>query len=292
MDLIIIGFFALFLRIFLLGSERIFLKQLEEYDSVIISAIFFLTGSLFLLPIFLVIPQETLLTGLEDLQFALISSFIYTFGFFAYVKALSEEDASLIAPLYNASLLWLLVLSVLFLDESVGIFRVFGASIMFIGVFFLYPGKITEKIHKIRESHASLLMIGGSFFLALGRTIDTFAIRTIDSRVYAFFILFFAGLFFLGIAIFTKKWNDGFLALKNDLKTIICAGFVNGWAYVMLLIAIAGLEVTVAEPASLLSVFVTAFLAKLFLKEEIEERLFGMVLMVIGAILLVVKIPI
>ena len=288
MDIVIIGYFALFFRILLLGSERIFLKQLEDYDSLIISAIFFLTGSLFLLPIFLVIPKEILLTGLEDLQFAFISSIVYTFGFFAYVKALSEEDASLIAPLYNASLLWLLVLSVIFLDENVGAFRVFGGLLMFIGVFFLYPGRITEKIHKIRDSKASLLMIGGSFFLALGRTIDTYAIRTIDSRVYAFSILFFAGLFFLSIAIFTKRYNDGFLALKNDLKTVICAGIANGWAYVLLLIAIAGLEVTVAEPASLLSVFVTAFLAKIVLKEEIKVRLLGMVLMVIGAILLII----
>ncbi|MFX0124493.1 MAG: EamA family transporter [Candidatus Hodarchaeota archaeon] len=286
--MIIIAYFALLLRIFLLGAERIFLKQLEEYDSLIVSAIFFLTGSLFLLPIFLVIPTNTLLTGLEDLKLAFISSIVYTFGFFAYVKALSEEDASLIAPLYNSSLLWLLALSIIFLDENIGVFRVLGGILMFIGVFFLYPGRITEKIHKIRESKASLLMIGGSFFLALGRTIDTYAIRTIDSRVYAFSILFFAGLFFLLIAIFTKRYNDGLLALKNDLKTVICAGFANGWAYVMLLIAIIGLEVTVAEPASLLSVFITAILAKIILKEEIKERLLGMSLMVLGAILLIV----
>ncbi|UCG01976.1 MAG: DMT family transporter [Candidatus Heimdallarchaeota archaeon] len=287
MDLIIIAFFALFLRIFLLGSERIFLKQLEDYDSVIISTLFFLTGSLFLFPILLVIPKETLFTGLEDLQLAFISSIVYTFGFFAYVKALSEEDASLIAPLYNSSLLWLLILSIIFLDENIGVFRVLGGISMFIGVFFLYPGKIAEKIQKIKASRASLLMIGGSFFLALGRIIDTYAIRTIDSRVYAFSILFFAGVFFFLIACFTRRYSDGFLALKNNLKTVIFAGIANGWAYVMLLIAIAGLEVTVAEPASLLSVFVTAFLARLILKEEIKERLPGMILIVIGAIFLI-----
>ena len=55
----------------------------------------------------------------------------------------------------------------------------------------------------------------------------------------------------------------------------------------MLLIAITGLEVTVAEPASLLSVFVTAFLARVILKEEVKERLPGMVLIVLGAMLLV-----
>ncbi|MFX1283462.1 MAG: EamA family transporter [Promethearchaeota archaeon] len=288
MDIVIISFIALSLRIFLLGAERIFLKQLEEYDSLIISAIFFLTGALFLLPIFVFIPIEVLLTGLEDLKFAFISSIIYTFGFFAYVKALSEEDASLIAPLYNSSLLWLLVLGLFLLGENVGVFRVLGGITMFIGVFCLYPGKITEKIQKIKTSRASLLMISGSFFLALGRTVDTYAIRTIDSRVYAFSILFFAGLMFFVIAIFTRRYYDGILAFRNNLKTIILAGLSNGWAYVMLLIAIVGLEVTVAEPASLLSVFVTAFLAKLILKEEIKERIPGMVFMVFGAILLVI----
>ncbi|MHA2305193.1 MAG: EamA family transporter [Candidatus Hodarchaeales archaeon] len=288
MDLVIISFFALSLRIFLLGAERIFLKQLEEYDSLIISALFFLAGSFFILPIFLFIPIEILLTGLEDLIFAFISSIVYIFGFFAYVKALSEEDASLIAPLYNSSLFWLLFLGLTFLGENVGVFRVLGGIMMFIGVFFLYSGKITEKIQKIKSSKASLLMICGSFFLALGRTIDTYAIRTIDPRLYAFSILFFAGLMFLIIAICTKRYHDGVSALQNNLRTVILAGISNGWAYVMLLIAILGVGVTVAEPASLLSVFVTAFLAKIILKEKIIERFPGIVLMVFGAFLLVI----
>lgn len=232
--------------------------------------------------------MEILLAGLEDLIFAFISSIIYTFGFFAYVKALSEEDASLIAPLYNSSLLWLLFLGLVFLGENVGILRALGGISMFIGVFFLYSGNIIEKIQKIKSSRASLLMIGGSFFLALGRTVDTYAIRKIDSRLYAFSILLFAGLFFLIIAIYTKRYDDGIRALQNNLRTVILAGISNGWAYVMLLIAISGLEVTVAEPASLLSVFVTAFLARMILKEEIKERFPGMFLMVFGAILLVI----
>jgi transporter family protein len=272
----------------MLGAERIFLKQLEEYDSMIISALFFLTAALCLMPIFLFIPKQTLFKGLEDLKFAFLSIIFYIFGFFAYVKALSEEDASLIAPLYNSSLLWLLILGLLFLGEDVGVLRVLGGIMMFIGVFFLYSGKITEKISKIKSSKASLLMLGGSFFLAIGRTIDTYAIRTIDSRIYAFTILLLAGLLFLIIAVFTKRYSDGFLVFKTKKRTILLAGVTNGCAYLMLLISISGLQVTVAEPASLLSVFVTAFLAKKILKEEIKERLPGMILMVLGAILLFV----
>lgn len=288
MSLVIIAYFALSLRIFLLGSERIFLKQLEDYDSLVVSAMFFLLGSFFLIPIFLFIPLEILLAGLEDLVFAFISASIYTFGFFAYVKALSEEDASLIAPLYNSSLLWLLLLAFFFLGEQVGVFRAIGAILMFIGVFFLYSGSLSEKVRKIKSSKASLLMICGSFFLALGRTVDTYAIRTIDPRLYAFAILFFAGLFFSFISLLTKRYADGFLLLQNNLRTVILAGLSNGWAYVMLLIAISGLEVTIAEPASLLSIFITAFLARVILKEEVKERIPGMLLIVLGSVLLII----
>ncbi|MHA2276191.1 MAG: EamA family transporter, partial [Candidatus Kariarchaeaceae archaeon] len=77
-------------------------------------------------------------------------------------------------------------------------------------------------------------------------------------------------------------------AFRDNLRTVIFAGISNGWAYLMLLMALVGLEVTVAVPASLLSVFVTAILSKLILKEEIKERILGMVFMVSGAILLVI----
>ncbi|MFX0115919.1 MAG: EamA family transporter [Candidatus Hodarchaeota archaeon] len=289
MEFIIIAYLALSIRIFMLGAERIFLKQLEEYDSLIISAFFFLAGSFFLLPIFVFISIEKSISGLEDLIFAFISSIVYTFGFFAYVKALSEEDASLIAPLYNSSLLWLLLLGLIILGDDVGLFRILGGILMFIGVFFLYPGKIADKLQHMKSSKGSLLMLGGSFFFALGRTIDAYAIRTIDSRIHAFLVLLSAGLIFLIIATFTKRLNDGLLALKNKPQTLILAGIANGWAYVMLLVAVStGLEITVAEPASLLSVFVTAFLAKIILKEDIKERIPGMTLIVFGAILLFV----
>ena len=81
-----------------------------------------------------------------------ISAFSYAIGFYAYVKALSIEDASLIAPLYNSSLLWLFILSVLFLDDVISIFRIIGALLIFFGFFFLYSGKLNQKLQKLKEN--------------------------------------------------------------------------------------------------------------------------------------------
>ena len=57
-------------------------------------------------------------------------------------------------------------------------------------------------------------------------------------------------------------------------------------AYLFLLVAIPYLQVTVAEPLSLLSIFVTAYLAKRYLGEEVKERIPGIVIILIGSFLL------
>lgn len=286
MILLIVAFMALFFRILLLGSERIFLRKLSQFDSIIVASLFFLGATFFLIPGILLVPYNVWFTGLDDLYLALISAIFYSFGFFLYVKALSVEDASLIAPLYNSSLLWLLLLGVFILEENVTIFRAIGAICMFIGMFFLYPGSPREKILAIQASKGSIFMIIGSIFLAVGRTIDTFAIRTINEIIYAIAINFFIGIYLLIASIGAKKIKDSILLLKKEPKFLILAGFVNGWSYLFLLIAIMGFGVTLAEPASLLSIFVTAFLAKIFLYEKIKERLLGSLVLVFGAILL------
>ena len=131
-------------------------------------------------------------------------------------------------------------------------------------------------------------MIFGSSFIAVGRTIDTFIIRTIDARIYAIMSNLFIGIILLGFALYKKQGAEIPRIFKEKPRTIILAGLVNGWSYLALLIAISILEVTVAEPASLLSVFVTAFLAKRLLDENIEERIPGTILMLIGAIILLI----
>ena len=289
--LIVIGISFLFLRIVLVGSERIFLTKtkLGKYDSIAVAALFFLSASFLLLPGLVLVPIAAYqIKNLSPLVFSLLSSLFYSVGFYSYVKALSEEDATLIAPLYNSSLLWLLILSALFLHDSLTITRIMGGVIMFIGFFFLYSGSLKEKLLKIKESKASLLMIGGSMFLAIGRTVDAYAISGTGANniLYAISMNFFVGIYLLTLVFATNRQENIKKILSQDRKNLIYASICNGWAYLFLLIAILYLEVTIAEPASLLSVFVTAFLAKKYLNENVTERIPGIIIMLIGSFLL------
>lgn len=292
MTIMYLGFLFLAFRIAMLGAERIFLKYLQHYSSIPVASLFFLVAAVLLTPVFSFVPLSAIALTPVEWTLVLISSLFYSIGFYAYVKAISLGDASLIAPLYNSSLLWLLFLGFLFLGDAVTTLRIIGAVILFIGVFFLYPGSLREKLVAIRTSNASWYMIGGSFFVAVGRTIDAFTTSEIASNIvvnqsyYAFLINLSVGVYLLIFSLVRGQYSQLRRILREKPMTITLAGLTNGWAYLCLLLAIGYLQVTVAEPASLLSVFVTALLAKIFLHENVEQRLPGMVLMVIGAILL------
>lgn len=289
MALIGLGYLFLLGRIVLLGAERIILKFLDNYDSTIVAALFFTAGGVFLIPVLFFLRPDEFFLSLQIWWYIALASAIYSIGFFLYVKALSITDASLIAPLYNSSLLWLMILGLIFLGEHVSIYRVFGAVTMFIGVFFLYSGNFRDRLIEIWHSRGSMYMIIGSIFVAFGRTIDTHIIHQINATYYAIISNFGIGAFLFFAALLQKKLSLTTQVLREKSKTVALAGIVNGWSYLMLLIAILYLEVTVAEPASLLSIFVTALLAKYILHEEVAKRILGMILMVIGAVVLILS---
>ncbi len=283
----IVGYIALLARIIMLGLERIVLKFMNEYDSTAVASLFFLFAALFLTPVFFFVPVGVYSIFIPSLiLLTLTSSLVYSFGFYAYVRAISVGDTSLVAPLYNSSLLWLLLMSFLFLDEDITLYSVSGGIIMFAGMMLLYPGSIKSKLNAIRESKSSMYMIAGSIFIAIGRTIDTYIIQTIDEKLYAFLSNLFIGLFLLLLVIYQSNTQQIRNILRDKRKIIVLSGALNGWSYLFLLIAISFLGVTIAEPTSLLSVFVTAYFAKRFLDEKVKERIHGMILMIIGAILL------
>jgi transporter family protein len=276
---------ALGLRITLLGLERIYLKKLERFDSIVIASLFFLIASLFLTPILLV-TTDPFIEMLKGSQSALISSAFYSIGFFLYVQAISLEDTSLIAPLYNSSLLWVLIFGFVFLDELVTPLRILGAVMIFVGVFFLYQGKLQDKLRAIKASTGSLYMILGSVFLAIGRTIDASAVRDVDPRFYALALNFYVGFYLLIGSLIWKRQADIFRSIREEPKNLVLAGITNGWSYLFLLIALQTIDLSIAEPLSLLSIFVTAFFAKIILGEDVRQRIPAMIVILVGSVVL------
>jgi len=78
------------------------------------------------------------------------------------------------------------------------------------------------------------------------------------------------------------------MMFKYRLKLGAAAGAVDCYSYLLLMFAITRIEVSVAEPASMLGMIVTVILAHFIFGEKIRKRLLGVVIMIAGAWLLFV----
>src|SRR6056297_2912863 len=124
-------------RIVLLGLERIVVKKVgEDNNSIAVTVLFFGIGVIFLLPF--VIGKNV--DSLSFLPYALISSTIYSLTFVLYVKALSTGEVSLVTPIASFNILFLFLLSALFLHENISVLKFAGIGLIFYGSSYLKPG--------------------------------------------------------------------------------------------------------------------------------------------------------
>lgn len=281
-------YLALLGRIVLLGYERIVVKKLgHEAESLSSAFLFFFLATLFLLPFtfFANFP-----TSFDFLKFVMVSGFVYSFAFWLYAKSLAEGEASLVSPLYNFNVFFLLLLTVIFLGESFTPLKIAGLALLIYGASFLNRQQnIMASLKALFTNRACLYMIAASCLIAVGRTIDGFVVQEVDPIIYATAIYAAISFFLFLYQLPREKLQHTMELFKKRTKTALLAGAVNAYSYLLLLFAFTGLEVSVAEPASILGVVITVVLAGRIFKENIKERIIGVAIMVLGAWLLFIK---
>lgn len=280
-----LAYLTLLGRIILGGYERIVVKQLgQRSNSEGAAFLFFAVATLLLLPLLLLVDMPS---NYGFLPLVLLSSFIYAIAFALYVKSLSIGEASLVSPLYNFNVLFLLILTAILLGESITLFKVIGILLLIVGASLLNRQKnLLRSLAALFKDRACLMMILCSILMAIGRTIDGFVVQDVPAVIYAFCIYTGISLFLLIYLLLVKKTGETLSLLRSRPKVAVVAGAVNAYAYVLLLLAFTQIDVSVAEPASMLGMIVTVVLARLIFKEEIGRRLVAVVVMIAGAWLL------
>ncbi|HCL98840.1 MAG TPA: GRP family sugar transporter [Fervidobacterium sp.] len=270
------------IRILLLGYERIAGNKISKDSSTFVSTWgFFFFSFLVFAPFFHTMTVELLVKSL-------ISGIIYSFSFSLYMYALGHEDASVIAPLYNLNAVFLVLMSVIFLGEPFSWRRILGAVLMVYAVSFLKKGdNIAISYGNLLRSKGAIAMIVSSVLMAIGRIVDRK--MTIDGSPMGYsvsvYLVISVFIFVYGLIIGNKP-RDYAALVKSKFVYLILGGICNAYSYVALLEAFNYYGVSVAEPLSMLSVFVTMFFAKVFLKEHIGLRVVSAILLCVGAILI------
>lgn len=274
---------ALIGRIILIGTEKIFVKYLSKYDTGAVTFWWFFSAFLLYLPIVAVM-------GVDDwsfLKYSPLVSFFYATAFILYTEAMKKEEVSLLAPIYNFNIIFLLILAVIFLGESITIFKVIGLLLLLFGGSFLTQGKnFIDSYKKLFTNRGAMLMLGCSLLIAVGRIFDGFFVQEVEPIVYALGLEFFITIYLLIYVLARKKIKEIPRMIKESPWLTLGLSVTNAASYLFLLIAFTQIEVSIAEPLTMLGAIISIILAKFLFGDKIKERMIGAVVMAIGAWLL------
>ncbi len=283
--------FTIIVRIILLGFERIFLKILgrsftEDY-SLAITTVFFGFGSLALFPFAIMYIEIS-----EMYVFPIISSIFYSIAFWMYTASFKEGDISLVTPLYNFNLIFLLFFSTILFGEEVTLLKIIGVLSIFLGLSYLNKGSSFQNSLKlVLKDKSAQLMISASLLMAIGRIVDSFAsTEYFRSEVYAFLIYLFITSILIIILVFKKQITEPYHVVRENPVISVVSGIGNAFSYLSLIIAIEYLDISLVEPISALNIFLAMILARILFKEDITQRLIAASLIVLGVFLILVPI--
>ena len=266
----------------MLGYERIIVKQLGTgSDSVGATFLFFSIATVLLAPVlfFAQMPADW-----NFLWWVLLASLIYSNTFVLYVRSLSLGEASLVGPLYNFNIFFLLLLSAFFLGEPVTWLKIGGIILLFYGTSWLNRHRNPFKsIMALARDKASRLMILCSLLMAFGRTIDGYAVQHVSPVFYSFILYLFISIFLFFYLIIRKRWRYTVELFKAKPGPSTIAAGINAYSYLLLVIAFTKIDVSIAEPASMLSMIVTVVLAHFIFGEKIRNRIIAVIIMIAGA---------
>jgi len=284
------SYFALLGRILLIGIEKIAIKELAEEDNnFIVTFLFFFLALFFFLP-FVIFSKKP--NDFSFLKTTIITSLIYTNSFILYVKSISISEVSLVAPLYNINVFFLIILTSIFLDEKITILKIIGLILLIYGSSFLNRQEnLFLSIKVLFKDKGSKIMILSSLLIAIGRTIDGQVTKTGESPLfYSFFLYLFITIILFFIILLTKKSKGVNLLLRKKPLLSILAGMVNAYSYLFLLIAFKNIDLSLAEPSTMLGTIITLILSKYIFKEDIKYRLIGVLIMILGTCLIFLKV--
>ncbi len=280
-----LAYLALAGRILLSGYERIIHKQAgQSFGSEEAVFIIFVTGTALLAPFMFLAPAPR---NWAFLLPALASALVYSFQTVLYLRALSSGEASLVGPLYYFSLFFLLILTTVFLGESLGLFKAGGVVLLFYGASFLNrQGSVLLSLRALAGHPACRLMLASSALVAVGRTIDARMVRDVHPLTYTFILCLFTDILLLVHLVWRGKLSGALRLLHRRPWLGVAAGAADVYSYLLLMFAVGSIEMSVAEPASMLGMIVTVVLARLIFKEDIRGRLAGVSIMLAGVWLL------
>ena len=206
-----------------------------------------------------------------------------------YFKALQLGDVNKVVPIDKSSTILTMILAFIFLNEKITINMVIGMIGIAIGTYLMIQKK--EKAEKIVKRKAWLIYaLLSALFASLTSILGKVGIENVESNlgtaIRTIVVLVMAWI----IVFATKKQRDIKKIDKRSLIFLILSGVATGASWLCYYKALQDGLASIVVPIDKLSILVTVLFAYIFLKEKLSKKsLLGLILIVVGTLLLLVK---
>lgn len=281
-----------FASAFFAGVTSILAKiGVKDVDSHVATAIRTIIVLIFSWIMVFIIGSQSTIVNIDGKTFLfLILSGLSTGGsWLCYFKALQLGDVNKVVPIDKSSTILTMILAFIFLNEKITINMVIGMIGIAIGTYLMIQKK--EKSEKIVKRKAWLIYaLLSALFASLTSILGKVGIENVESNlgtaIRTIVVLVMAWI----IVFATKKQRDVNKIDKRSLIFLILSGVATGASWLCYYKALQDGLASIVVPIDKLSILVTVLFAYIFLKEKLSKKsLLGLILIVVGTLLLLVK---
>ncbi len=272
---------ALTLSAMMMGVLNVLLRKVNKLSDPLSIAVYFNMFTALGFAVLLLFEDFSL--PLEQVPFVLASAAIWfvinVLTFYAY----KHTDLTLMRPIQKTNVLFVALMSVLVLGESLSPLTIAGTIIIFLG---MVAVSWNRKLWDNMTWKGVGLSLAGAILIGLTAVIDKFnMVSDVSPAVYGIMLYLLPGIVFAAIAMTRKK--ELVKSTKTHWKDLAIVGAIGAVYFWIILNAYKVVELSIAYPVLQLSVLFTMALAYYVLKEKVDfrNRLIGAVMIVIGAIL-------
>lgn len=242
------------------------------------------------LMVFIVGAQLTIsMLSLHSLLFLVLSGMATGASWLCYFRALQLGNVNKVMPIDKSSTILTMVLAFLFLGEALTGIMLVGMVTMSVGTLMMIERKDIEVTGKQSQSWLFFAILS-AVFAALTSILGKVGIQGVDSNLGTAIRTIVVLIMAWGIVLVQRK---GALVRQVDRKSwlfIALSGLATGLSWLCYYRALQEGSASLVVPIDKLSIVVTVAFSYAVLKERISRKaLLGLVLIVVGTLLLLVR---
>lgn len=270
---------------FFSGLTTIFSKYgLNNTNSNVVTAIRTIIIFIFSFIIFLIFKNSFHELNLNNSLFLILSGITTALLWLFYFKALSLSDISKVTPVDKTSVILTLILSFIFFNEKITIYKIFSIIFLILGTCLM-----VEKTHKVKNNNWFIYALLTAVFTSISTILAKLGLKDISFYLANLFRTFIV-LIITWIYIYLKKEYKDIkdISLKNYIF-ILLSGVSTTLSWIFYFIALKEGDASIVFPIEKLSAVFAIIGSVIFLKERLNyKNVIGFIFIIISTIILII----